>query len=217
MSSSILKWTTFLAIVSAVAMAILGIVSQFYPPIHTRIEWYISILLLVFAAMLTYVYSRIEVVERQTGLIVDKLGAEAIEIFRTRDELFNRMLGVTINSQLVNTLMFSDPPTEIGGQMENYFKKVGIHTRKNSTMIFRRIATLGDLRKVKWLMELLNEMVGTQNFSLGYIDVDHTRIPLLCLHLVEREKGNSLLLSFIPFLRRVMFTHFLYGMPRLVE
>jgi len=187
MSSSILKWTTFIAILSAVVMAALGIISQFYPPIHTRIEWYISILLLVFAAMLTYLYNRIEAIENRSRLIVDKLGLEDIKIFRNREELFSKMIDVTIGSQAVCTQMFSDPPAEISVQMENYFRKVGAYTKRNPKMVFRRIVTLGNARKVKWIMELLSEMIGLQNFSLAYIDVDHKKTPLLCVHLVEKE------------------------------
>jgi hypothetical protein len=188
MSSLLLKWTTLLAIASAVVMAALGIISQFFPPIQTRIEWYISILLLVVAAMLSYLYGRMEILENRAKLIIDKLGLQTLEVFKTRDEFFNRALEVTIGSQIVNTQMFSDPPIEIGGQMENYFRKVAAYTRKNPKVIFRRIATLGDARKVKWLMELIFNMVGTQNFSLAYIDIDHTKTPLLCLHIVEKEK-----------------------------
>lgn len=188
MSSKILKLTTFIAIASAIVMAVLGIVSQFYPPIQSRIEWYVSILLLIFAAMLTYLYSRIELIENRTDLIVRKLGVQAIEVFRTRDELFSRMTDISIGSQAISTLMFSDPPDVIGGQMENYFKKVGIYIRKTPTMIFRRISTLGDNRKIKWILEILNEMFETHNFSLAYINIDHKNTPLLCAHIIEKNK-----------------------------
>ena len=77
------------------------------------------------------------------GLMVEKLGMQSIEIFRTRDELFNRMLDLSIGSQMINTQMFSDPPDEIGGEMEKYFKKLSAHTKKNSSLVFRRIATIG--------------------------------------------------------------------------
>lgn len=186
MSSAILKWTTLLAIVSAVVMALLGIVSIFYPPIQTRVEWYLSILLLVLAAMLSYLYGRIELMEKQTSLIVRKLGLH-IETFRNRDDLFRRMRYITVGSQMVSTQMFSDPPTEISTEMEKYFKEVGSYTKKNPEMIFRRIATLGDSRKVRWLLKLISEMVGIENFSLAYIAIDHTTTPLLCLHIAERD------------------------------
>jgi len=187
MSSLILKWSTLIAILSAIVMALLGIISQFYPPIHTRIEWYMNILLLVFAAMLAYLYDRIESIENRSRLIVDRLGVESIKIFRNKEELFSKMLEVTEGSQEVCTQMFSDPPDDIGGQMVKYFKKVENHIKKNSKMIFRRIVTLGDSRKVKWIMKLLSEMIGLHNFSLAYINVDHKRTPLLCVHLVEKE------------------------------
>lgn len=187
MNSLILKWTTLLAIISAVLMAGLGIVSQFYTPVETRFEWYMSVLLLVLAGMMSYLYSKIELIENQTKQVVDKIGLKDFEVFRTRDEFFSRMIETTAGSQMVSTQMFSDPPSEIGGQMESYFRKIGIYTRKNPRMVFRRIITLGDTCKVKWIMTMLDEMAGTQNFSLAYIEVNHKQIPLLCVHIVEKD------------------------------
>jgi hypothetical protein len=112
------------------------------------------------------------------GLMVEKLGMQSIEIFRTRDELFNRMLELSIDSQMINTQMFSDPPDEIGGQMEKYFKKLSAHTKKNSSLVFRRIATIGGNNKVRWIFKILFEMIGTQNFSLAYINVNHSDTPV---------------------------------------
>jgi len=187
MNSLILKWSTLIAILSAIVMAVLGIISQFYPPIHARIEWYMNILLLVFAAMLTYLYDMIESIENRSRLIVNKLGVESIKIFRNREELFSKMREVTIGSQAVCTQMFSDPPTEIGGEMEEYFKKVGDYIKRNDRVIFKRIATVGNDRKARWIMKLLSEVIGLHNFSLAYIDIDHRKTPLLCVHLVEKD------------------------------
>lgn len=97
------------------------------------------------------------------------------------------MLDLSIGSQMINTQMFSDPPDEIGGQMEKYFKKISAHTKKNSSLVFRRIATIGGNNKVRWIFKILFEMIGAQNFSLAYINVNHSDTPLLCLHLVKRS------------------------------
>lgn len=188
MNSIILKFSTIIAIIAAVVMALLGIVGQFYPPVKAHIDWYMSTLLIVFAAMLTYLYTRIELLEDRSRVIVDKLGLQAIEVFRTRDELFKRMMNLTISSQMVNTQMFSDPPDEISGQMEKYFNKITSYTKKNSSLIFRRIATVGEKNKVKWILKLLSEMIGIHNFSLAYINVNHKTTPLLCLHLVKKDE-----------------------------
>ena len=187
MNSAILRWTTLLAIASAVIIAVLGIISQFYPPVRPHFHWYMSVLLLVVAAHMTYVYTRMEFMGGRLKELERSLGPHVMEVFRTRDELFTRMIEVTVGSQSVSTQMFSDPPGEIGGLMEVYFRKVGAYTRKNQRTVFRRIATLGDSTKSCWLLEVLAEMYGAQNFSLAYIDLDHRVIPLLCLHLVERE------------------------------
>lgn len=187
MGTRILKWTIVLTIGTSFLMSLLGIFSQYYP-------WYIGILLFVLSAMLTYVYSmfsevliHLRALTKKTGLIVDKLGTEAIEVFRNREELFRRMLEITVNSQMVCTQMFSDPPTEISEQMEKYFQEVESYIKRNPQMIFRRITTLGNERKVRWLMRLLYDMVGVQNFSLAFIEADHQKTPLLCVHLVQKE------------------------------
>jgi hypothetical protein len=73
--------------------------------------------------------------------------------------------------------------------MDDYFSRIHREIREKN-LPFRRMASTGSAEKVCWLFALLTEMHATDSFSLGVIDVDHTKVPLNAFQICRRSDGN---------------------------
>ncbi len=146
-------------------------------------------ILTLLGSLLLYVFGRAEkLTDDVTGIRQSIAGTWTdVEVFNTRDEWANRLTTESLRSVEVSTQMFSD--ARLGRDMDTYFTRIHREVREKN-LPFRRMATTGSTEKVRWLFDLLVEMRSADSFSLGVIDVDHTKVPLNAFQICRRSDGN---------------------------
>lgn len=189
MNRKLLGIATVAAILAAVVTAVLGIVDVFARTVDIPPAIYFSCLLLVLGAHLSYVYAQTEVLEHRTSVMERRMTGATVEVFENRDEWLQRMIELGVNSPFVATLHYSDPPALLGGRSDEYFRRLNASVRRRQTaMVYRRVATVSSPEKARWLLRTVRELRDCPNFSLSWIDVDHRTTPLLCME-VGQDSG----------------------------
>ncbi|HYK05123.1 MAG TPA: hypothetical protein VE974_25455 [Thermoanaerobaculia bacterium] len=178
--------STVVAITSAFAVAGISFFGKAFQ-LDTRVL--LGVILAVLGSLLLYVFGRAEKLSDDlVGIRASLAGARTdVEVFNSRDEWANRLTAESLRSVEVSTQMFSD--VRLGRDMDDYFARIHREIRETN-LPFRRMASTGSAEKVRWLFDLLAEMYSTDSFSLGVIDVDHTKVPLTAFQICRRGDGN---------------------------
>lgn len=196
MNERILTITTVAAVAAAFVAVVLAVVDVFAKTFDIPLGVYLSCILFVLGAHLSYVYARTEDLQRRTSLIERRMAGATVEVFRTRDEWLQRMIELGVNSPFIATLHYSDPPSLLGGRSDEYFRRLkAAICRRTPGIVYRRVATASTPEKVRWLLKHVQELWDCPNFSLAYIDVDHRTTPLLCIE-VGQDRGVHYTFSF---------------------
>jgi hypothetical protein len=178
--------STVVAITAAFVMAGL---SFFGKALQLDTSVLLGAILAVLGSLLLYVFGRAEKLTDEMMSVRHSLAGTAthVEVFNSRDEWASRLRSESMHSVEVSTQMFSDP--KLGRDMDDYFSRIHRQVREKH-IPFRRMASTGSAEKVRWLFELLAEMHATDTFSLGVIDVDHTKVPMNAFQICRRNDGN---------------------------
>lgn len=178
--------STFAAVAAAFVVAGISLLGR---PFRLETSVMLGVILAILGALLLYVFGRAErLAEDVTGIRQSLAGAWTnVEVFNSRDEWASRLRSESLRSLEVSTQMFSD--AKLGHDMDDYFSRIHREIRTRN-LPFRRMATTGSGEKVRWLLELLAEMHSADSFSLGVIDVDHTKVPLNAFQICRRSDGN---------------------------
>ena len=124
MNERLLTITTVAAVAAAVVAVVLAVVDVFAKTFDIPLGVYLSCILFVLAAHLSYVYARTEDLQRRTLLIERRMAGATVEVFRTRDEWLQRIIELGTNSPFIATLHYSDPPSLLGGRSDEYFRRL---------------------------------------------------------------------------------------------
>lgn len=178
--------STFVAITAAFVLAAL---SFFGKALQLNTTILLGAVLAVLGSLLLYVFGRAEkLTDEVTGIRQALAGSRAdVEVFNSRDEWASRLRMESLRSVEVSTQMFSD--ARLGKDMDDYFTRIHRQVREKN-LPFRRMASTGSAEKVRWLFALLAEMRAADSFSLGVIDVDHTKVPMSAFQICRRADGN---------------------------
>ncbi len=194
MSERHLRIAAMVAVVGAFVATVLGFADIIIDRFELPLRVYLSCLLFVLGTLLSYIYTRTEALHRHTSLIERRMSGATVETFHTRDTWLQRMIELGVKSPFVDTLHYSDPPSILGGRSAEYFQR--LHravSRRAAPMIYRRVATVSNPEKARWLLETVDELRDCQNFSLAFVDLDHQKFPLLCM---EVGKDNGVYYTF---------------------
>lgn len=178
--------STMAAIAAAFVIAGISFFGKAYPLDPSIV---LGTILAVLGALLLYVFGRTEkLTDEVMGLRQSIAGNfTEVEVFNTRDEWASRLRSESLRSVEVSTQMFSD--VRLGRDMDDYFSRIHREIREKN-LPFRRMASTGSAEKVRWLLDLLAQMHSADSFSLGIIDVDHTKVPLSAFQICRRNDGN---------------------------
>lgn len=178
--------STTAAIIAAFVIAAL---SFFGRAIQLDTNIVLAVILAVLGSLLLYVFGRAERLTDDMTSIREAvaMNSTSVEIFNSRDEWASRLMTESLRSVEVSTQMFSD--VKLGRDMNDYFFRIHREIRAKN-LPFRRMASTGSIEKVCWLFELLAEMHSADSFSLGIIDVDHTKVPLSAFQICRQRDGN---------------------------
>lgn len=180
---------TISTVVAVTAAFVIAAISFFGRALQLDTNILLGAILAVLGSLLLYVFGRAEKLTDDVTSIRQSIAGTwtYVEVFNTRDEWASRLRTESLRSVEVSTQMFSD--VRLGRDMDDYFSRIHEEIRKTN-LPFRRMATTGSLEKVRWLFDLLTEMASADSFSLGIIDVDHTRVPLNAFQICRRSDGN---------------------------
>lgn len=127
-------------------------------------------------------------------LKIHKKQKEGMEYFKTSEELYSRMIEITEEADLVYTHKLTAPPNKLGAKTEEYFNLTTKNIKENKIKIFTRMVSIHDRIKAIWVLELLNELHGFDNFTLSRIINTTADSPLgYQFHLVEKGDEKFLL------------------------
>ena len=178
--------STTVAITAAFALAAVSFLGRAFE-LDTGIV--LGAILAVLGSLLLYVFGRAEKLADDVTSIRESVtrSSASVEVFNSRDEWAGRLRSESLRSVEVSTQMFSD--VKLGRDMDDYFSRIHREIRAKK-LPFRRMASTGSVEKVRWLFALLAEMHSADSFSLGVIDVDHTKVPLNAFQICRRNDGN---------------------------
>lgn len=149
------------------------------------------------STLLTLSIKRFETIEGEiesvkkglSDLSVENENLAIIDVFTSPEELYNRLLELTVDSLSVATTTTQALPKYFGPSGRTYFDTIHSYIKNQKIANFRRLVMYESDKKEKgeWMCKIVNMLKTCNNFSLGYIDIDELKHPITHFHLIHKH------------------------------
>ena len=144
----------------------------------------------VFSLVLAHV-ERIKLIQEtrdQFSYLIESVGV--LRIIKSPDEYYELLQGSIEQAKTSISLLYltKQPPTNIGGASVKYWEWFQNYMKDRShNVLVRRIASLDNEEKIKWVAAKTKELLNRNNYGLkGFCPTKH--LPLIGLEIIDRSK-----------------------------